>query len=321
MLTKILVPVDGSTLAERALGLAATIAVRAGRLASIDIVHIDTNAAADSESVERIYVNAVAEEVTRLLGVPATGSVLAGDPVAGIVRQANTDGADLIVMTTHGRTGIARAVLGSVADGVVRLSGRPVLLQRPSADRHWRNSIHAGFQRILVPLDGSDEATCVLAPVLELCRAMNARPILVTVVRPVMDPRFSEEGLSLPPVEDDDSTRYLVSQAQDSLTTLARDMESDAQTHVETSVATGTDVAKALIGIARRAKADLIALASSGRGASRMVAGSVGDKLLRGTSLPLLVFHPQRHDDAMGPDAGQWSHRQLIVAGSPQLTP
>lgn len=304
MFRKILVPLDGSAFAEQALATAAAVCGRAGGASGgIELLLVNTDAfrplvPADPQGAaeDRIYVNGLAEEASRLLKVPVSGIVLDGDPVDVIVNRANETDADLIVMSTHGRTGFTRAVMGSVADGVIREAGRPVLLQRPDPLRNWRYAVSRGFSRILVPLDGTDDAMTIVRPVLDLCRWMEARPTLLQVVFPVVDIAFTDAGVPSAGIVDPEATRLAASRAQDALIELRLDIEADARIPVATAVEVSNDVAKTLIKVANRSHADLIAMATHSRGVTRLVVGSIADRVLRGTSLPLLLLHPQAAD-------------------------
>lgn len=300
MFRRILVPLDGSTFAEQALATAAAVCARAGGASGeIELVLVNTDAfrplvanGGRGTVEDRLYVNGIAEEARRLLRVRVTAVVLDGDPVDSIVRRANETSADLIVMTTHGRTGFSRAVMGSVADGVVRESGRPVLLQRPDPHRNWRTAVSRGFGRILVPLDGTDEAMTIVRPVLDICRWMQARPTLAQIVFPVIDIAFSDAGVPSAGIIDREATDIVAARAQDALAELRLDVEADARIPVETVVEVGNDIAKILVDLAKRCDADLIAMSTHSRGVTRLVAGSIADRVLRGTNLPLLLLHP-----------------------------
>ena len=301
MFHKILVPLDGSPLAEQALATAATVLAKSGETGNIELLFVDTNAsrtissliAEPGDPLERIYVNGIAEEATRLLGVPVTGVVRGGDPATIIVRHAKEIAADLIVMTTHGRTGLRRTVFGSVADRVVHEAGRPVLIQRPVANRRWRAMMIRGFTRILVPLDGSDDAMQVIAPALDMCRWMEARLILGRVVMPIPLMTFTDAGVPTYPVVDEAATQELVVRARNALTELSLDIEAERRMRVETIVAVGPDIGKTLLQIAEETGADLLAMATQTRGATRVIFGSVTDRVLRDGHLPLLLLHPQ----------------------------
>ena len=141
MYKKIVVPLDRSVGAESALGVAADFATANGGM--IRLLHVAQNpgavvvdgrvvAYADQEA-ERVqhegesYLRTVAG---RLTGHPVEVAVRFGDPTAEIIEEAREVGADLIVIATHGRGGVARLLLGSVAAAVLRESQVPVVLVR-----------------------------------------------------------------------------------------------------------------------------------------------------------------------------------------------
>ena len=299
MFRKIIVPLDTSSLAEQALGSATSIARASG--AAVELLLIHTGASYDGIAhgstagppEEHVYVQGLAQEVAHRFGITVTGHVERGIPAESIVRRARTVGADLIVMTSHGRTGFSRAWLGSVADGVVRESTIPVLIERPVEGRRWRNTATLPFHRMLIPLDGSALSAAVLQPAIDLCRWMDARPILTRVVLPVtIDVTDAGVPLYPPQIVDPEVTRHYVNKAQDDLTEISLALEADARIAAETEVAVGENVAATLIDVAKRRRADIIAMSTHSRGPSRLLLGSVTDKVLRGTSLPILVLHP-----------------------------
>jgi nucleotide-binding universal stress UspA family protein len=141
---RIVIPLDGSPVAESVLPVAADLA-RAGGASvrflrvmplpsNCEDVHGRVIAYADQE-MERLegealdYLRAIE---TRFGGLPVESHVRFGDPLEEIMKEADAFDADLIAVTTAGRSGLGRAVLGSVAERVFRKAGTPVLLYRPS---------------------------------------------------------------------------------------------------------------------------------------------------------------------------------------------
>lgn len=299
MFKRLLIPLDTSSLAEQAIGSAVCIARACD--ATIELLLVHTGArygglahgttAGDPE--EHVYLQGLAQEIAHRFTVPVTTHVARGIPVEAIVRRTKEIECDLIVMTSHGRTGFSRAWLGSVADGVIRESTIPVLMERPNEQRKWRTTETMPFRRVLIPLDGSPRGATVLQPAIDLCRWLEARPILARVVLPItLD--VTDAGIpAYPPmIVDPEATRHYVNLAQDQLTALSLSLESDARITAETEVAVGENIAATLIDIARRRHADLIAMSTHSRGSSRLLLGSITDKVLRGTQLPLLLLHP-----------------------------
>jgi nucleotide-binding universal stress UspA family protein len=135
MTQTILVPLDGSALAAAALPVAARLACEMH--ASITLVSVGAvpESAAQAQD-ERAELEAELQDAARRLGpsVPVRTRVeLLGDPARGILQAAQEEHADLIVMSTHGRSGLSELVEGSVADEVLRSAHIPVTLVRPRA--------------------------------------------------------------------------------------------------------------------------------------------------------------------------------------------
>ncbi len=143
MYTKILVPLDGSALAERAIVQAEEIARPAGaELILVQVVQAPLGQTPEAGQAEeekafretaaqaRAYLSMVATRVSGA-GVRARFVLLEGAPAAGILGFAHDEDVDLIVMSTHGRSGISKVVMGSVAEKVMLTTKRPVLLVKP----------------------------------------------------------------------------------------------------------------------------------------------------------------------------------------------
>ena len=110
-------------------------------------------------------------------GVEASSSVVGGEPVEQILSAAG-DGT-MIVMATHGRGGVERFLVGSVADKVMRMGRQPTLLVRPSAETAAAKPLE--LRRLMLPLDGSELSDAALIPAGELAEALGATITLVRV--------------------------------------------------------------------------------------------------------------------------------------------
>lgn len=302
MFRQLLVPLDRSPLAEQAVGQAAAIA-RAAR-AQLDLVLVhepipfagfgDAPWNEDQWIGEQKYLDRMVKEVVSGATIAVTHDVMRGGVVEVICQRALDIDADLIVMTSHGRTGVSRAWLGSVADGVIRRSGAPVLLLHPIETTSARSAAHHLFKKILVPLDGSAIAADALGSAGALARCGNGKLVLLRVVKPVpmiiVDP-----GLPLmypPPIPDDVATNRLVDEAKEQLADVARRTAENTGIHVESHVVVESSVAHGIINFACSNDVDAVAMSTHGRGASRLLIGSVADKVLRGSALPILLHRP-----------------------------
>jgi nucleotide-binding universal stress UspA family protein len=178
MFSNLLVPLDGT--AESAVALAparALVATTGARLTLLRVVPSPDRGDAGATAA-REYLGRIAGGLTAS-GTGCEVAVRAGEPAAMIVDEARERRADLVVMATHGRSGIGRAVLGSVAEGVLAGGRVPVLLVRPGG-----RPVSA-VRALLVPLDGSPGGAIALGIALGLARATGAGLVLLQVVVPL----------------------------------------------------------------------------------------------------------------------------------------
>ncbi len=317
MFQRILVPLDGSLRAEQALPVAARIArATGGSLLLVQVINppIDysgglglaplmTEQAVELEMAGATgYLNAVAAS-PGLSGIETRTEVSFGLPAQHLIAVAEAYESDLVVLCSHGRTGFTRWALGSVARTLVHQSTVPVLvLQESEVAALLARSGSACSLRALVPLDGSPLAEAALNPAATLTAALAAPAQgalhLVQVVKPVSPPavegfvsEFNEETRRL-------ASTYLASVAEGVQAVMGRTLT------LTTSVELASDVASALLSLAehggngQKTKGaggyGLIAMSTHGRGGlERWVMGSVTERLLNATKLPMLIVRPQ----------------------------
>jgi nucleotide-binding universal stress UspA family protein len=297
MFKAVLVPLDGSASAESALRPAATIARKAG--ASIHLVNVSVPRAGGDFDIEvgevdPRYLDEVADRL-RNAGVGTVSSgVVSGNDVASQLEEHRLDAAaDLTVMATHGRGAVERAWLGSTADRFVRTTDAPVLLVRAapseSADDELRSDVP--FGRLLVPLDGSSLSESALGPATELGGDGDSVYILVRVI----DPPHALASPWLPNAvaATEDQLRAARKEAEAELASVTKAFGARGYA-VEPVAEFGRPVARGILDVAESHDADVIAMATHGRGGlSRAVLGSVTDKVVRGTHHPVLVVRPR----------------------------
>lgn len=298
----ILVPLDGSPLAEEALPLALGIAHKSGSTIWLALVHeppaipydapsarLVTSTEEAVEQAEREYLRKV-ESRLREGGIhAATLGPLTGEIGPVLAEQVLEIGVDLVVMATHGRGGVQRAWLGSVADYLIRHVDVPVLLVRPTAGRSPESTASAATE-ILVPVDGSPLAEEALEPAAELARLWNLELNLVRVVHPVM--LATEPALPVPSAYDEELTAAYRSQAQDYVDDVVEDLRADGY-RASGAAVVGWNPIRTILELARPERVAVIAIATHGRGGLRRLAlGSVADKLVRAAAMPVLVYRP-----------------------------
>jgi nucleotide-binding universal stress UspA family protein len=301
MFSKVLIPLDGSSLAEQALGVGAAIAHASG--ATVDVVSVHEPIVFDAAQQEpldrsvwdetRRYVEGIAAELSSGAGVSATHATFKGDAIECISGRVREIDADLIVMTSHGRTGLSRMWLGSVADGLIRNSRVPVLLLRPTDSAPQRPFAHPLYKHILVPLDGSAASEEVLPAALALAKCGSARISLLRVVELI--PLVSAHSVAsfgyTSPAFNDQAIAEMKTAAKQRLVGVAARLRDEGM-DVDVEVVVEISVARTILDFARTHGVDVIAMSTRGRGVSRLLVGSVADKVLRGGDLPLLAYRP-----------------------------
>ena len=303
MFTKSLVPLDRSPLAEQAVGRAAAIA-RASE-ASIDLILVHEpfggglfgSAASETDTLlgEQRYIERMAAEVCAGSSLTVTAGVHRGTVPDVICDRVRETAADLIVMTSHGRTGLGRMWLGSVADAVVRNSPVPVLVLRPIVDANDRRAAHHLFKHVLIPLDGSALAADIFPTATAIAQAGGAKITLARVITPVpaLTPVDATVPLAYTPIVPDEvATKHLASEVAAELDEIAQRLKEHGHVDVKAEVIVDERAAQAIIDYARANDVDLVAMCTHGRGASRLLVGSVADKVLRGSGLPILLHRP-----------------------------
>ena len=300
----ILVPLDGSSFAEQAVPLAARIAERAGSKLRLALVHelppapIDpvgaklfTSIELATRKSERSYLRAIQVRL-REDGMRLSSAVtLRGSPGPALAQYVREMSLDLVVMSTHGRGGVRRAWLGSVADYLIRNLEVPVLLVRPreSAPASARP---AASGQILVPLDGSRLAEQALGPAMSLARAWDAELALLQVVRPILLSADPSLPLPLPSAFDEEIATMWRTQAQDYLDDIVEKLHEQG-IRASGVASLGWYAADSILEAARPERVAAIAIATHGRGGlRRLVLGSVADKVVRGADVPVLVYRP-----------------------------
>jgi nucleotide-binding universal stress UspA family protein len=302
MFKTILVPVDGSEMAERALAYATRIAApadgnvillraealtmrRRPKVVSADpmlttwLVPADPNARITLEAAAAgAQADGVAAEVD--FQRYRRGGAMAAEAILDAIRERQPD---LVVMSTHGRSGLARWRYGSVADQVVRGADVPVMLVPATVTRPWPT---ARPLRILVPLDGSVLAEEILVPIGRLAEQLGAELLVLRVVEP------------LPPSVRANTPHSIASLQERGLATarsyLARTL--DRIRLVDKAVSARAIVghpSTAIADAAREADVDLIAMVTHGRGGlKRLIMGSVAAATLQRATVPLLLIRP-----------------------------
>jgi nucleotide-binding universal stress UspA family protein len=287
MYEKLLVPLDGSELAEVALPYAREIAGKAG--SEITLLHVSESADSEYDRMHRVYIERMVEATRQGAGGKALevrAAFVVGNDAEGIVDYADREDMGLIVMATHGRSGIRRWVLGSVADKVLRAAERPVLLVRsPGITTDLRENGILG--RVLVPLDGSRQGEAVIPYVEEFVAKIGGEVTLLHVVASVqfvytipgetVQMMYSAEEIE---VSKDKAESYLEKVAG---VLKAKGIKTKSEVGIGGS-------AEEIIRVADDTGADVVAMSTHGlSGVGRWALGSTADKVLQAGSAPVLL--------------------------------
>src|SRR5262249_46035418 len=186
MFQKILVPLDGSRLAERALPYAERLA--AAHHGGLLLVRVVPDPRSNGIDARRAYNRAIADAESDLATAAGRATapagvetvVVLGEPGPSLAREADERKGDVVVMSTHGRSRVGRGVHGRRADYLVRHASVPVLLVPGASAPSWP----AQSPRIGVPLDGFEVAARALGPALGLAGALGGSLLLLSVVDP-----------------------------------------------------------------------------------------------------------------------------------------
>lgn len=307
MFRTVVVPLDGSPLAEHAIATATMLAERADaelvlvRAHQVILHDLGDQVPLDQAMREEAqdYLDRTAKGIHSEIGLTARTAVLDGPPGQTICDFVRAEKQPLLVMSTHGRTGFSRAWMGSVADAVVHSASVPVLLLRPEEAPDGLLEPLGVFHRMLLPVDGSGYSEQVVPYAMALAELTAAQVLLLEVVKPVYTPAFApamEYAVAYAPPEEyaADATASLVERAADYVSALAVKLRRQYATlDIQTEVRTDAAPARAILETAREQGTDLVAMTTHGRGMRRMMIGSVADKILRGGPRAMLVVRPE----------------------------
>jgi nucleotide-binding universal stress UspA family protein len=299
MYTRLLIPLDGSKTAEKVLPyarfLAGTLKLPVELLEVIDIVEIAKRLTPEkAHFLNTVVENRVRSSEQYLKGVAGTFAganvkctVEKGTAAEVIIEKAAADKGTLISMATHGRSGLNRWLLGSVAEKVLRGATNPLLLIRATDEAKTEGE--ANLRSVIVPLDGSELAEQVLPTVTELAKELKLEVILFrTYTIPLSALAVDPEGYyvasdkKLIAAMRDEAAAYLEKKAEE-----MKKLGVDKVSHVaEYGLA-----ADEIISFARKTPDNLIAMCTHGHtGVKRWVLGSVTETVVRHSGDPVLVI-------------------------------
>lgn len=318
MFQHILVPLDGSTRAEQALPIVARLAHASQGtitlLHVVDLIHntlafgitapyIAQNTIEDAFSDARRYLEQQRQKPC-LEGIRVQTQVVGGNPAEVIIDQATDSPVDLIVICSHGYTGMKRWIMGSVAEKVARYALVPVLVlheEKPLSTQ--RDFDGYGTLRVLVPLDTAPRSQDSLVPAAELAAALST---------PGQGELHLAQMIKVPENANAAQKEELFRAARQNLAAISQSIRDGLVTRfgpelhptLTWSVSQADDIAEGIVRVAETDKElttsgekgayDLIAMTTHGAGGSHWwPVGSIAERVLRATDLPILIVRPE----------------------------
>ncbi len=298
MFSKLLIPLDGSKNAEKVVPLARVLAetlkLPVELLEVIDVAAVAARLTVDTadnfnslitkgESVSREQLKEIAANFS---GGKVVCSVERGKPADVIIERAALEPGTLIAMATHGRSGVDRWMLGSVAEKVLRGSSNPLVLVRANEEDCGDHG--ATIKSILVPLDGSELAASVLPTVAEVAKTLDLEVVLCRAYEIDQSAYYGREEF-VPNYED--LLEQLKETAEDYLNKTADSLKRAGLDKVSCIAMAGSG-AEQIADYSRQHPDAMVIMCTHGRsGVSRWVLGSVTEKVVRHSSDPVLVLH------------------------------
>jgi nucleotide-binding universal stress UspA family protein len=294
MYEKILVPLDGSDLAEIALPYAEELAGALG--CEITLLHVSESADEKYENMHQLYIEKIVESTKqgaercrknkRAKKIKVSSVHLTGYVAEQIVDYADKENIGLIVMTTHGRSGIRRWILGNVAAKVVRATERPVALIR-AKDTLPEACAERKLNKVLVPLDGSKASEVVIPHISELASKLKAAVVLLQVVAPSYFVYAIPGEAVLQPHSPED-LQNMIEHSKFYLDKISAEfMDKGIETTSEVGIG---GPAEEIIRIADEMQVDMVAMSTHGHSSISLWAfGSNADKVLHAGGTPVLL--------------------------------
>lgn len=282
MYRRIIVPLDGTRFGDEALPAATDLALRAG--AMLELVHV-------GEPGDRHLLEEKAAEMELRYPVEVRTRILTGDTESAVLDEAGDMVADLVVMSTHARSGIERLRRGSLAHALLRHLNVPVLCVHPPEEGTELRV--RPLRRILVALDGSPFSEQVLDALVPLAAVLRAELTLLHVVTPVPVLGSALDLAHQGPVNRQDALTYLTAVAE---------RWRGRMTEPVLLALEDRRPANLIATLLAAGEYDTVAMATHGRsGITSLLAGSVADDVLRSTHAPVLLYRPR---EARLPAAG-----------------
>lgn len=333
MYRSILVPLDGTPFGEQALPVAVEVARRTG--AALHLVHAHTPGSAwtplegmmpgasatrpVSQAEDQQYLDGLLETLRRDTQVTADVRVLEGPVGRSVAESAQAAGVDLVVMATHGRTGLSRLWHHDVAGYLTRHLSVPVVAV-PVHEGEVVSARTRELRRVLVPLGGRPQNSEVLENVAAFCKALGGQATVLRVVEPPVEVGYTLLG------QDGHVNHYLLEDLDLSARQYLEEAAGRLRAHglsVDLAVTHGANPAEAILEFAREGRHDVIAVGTHGLGTVRhLFSSSVVESVVNGADVPVLLQHEQgtgtegAYEDRIRSGMG-WHHQEAPAPAPP----
>ena len=299
----IVVPLDGSRFSETALPIAAGVAHTLRASLALARVHdvallmpsdslapmpvVDRAVDAEMRADQAKSLARTADSMRSMVREGVAHELLDGPPNEAIAAYVDRVGAQLVIMSTHGRSGIAGTLLGSTTREVIRSVRRPVLVIHPREGHP--PPAPASIEHVLIPLDGSTIAEAIIAPATALLSGQRRVTLLQLTSNPGLDPMSAALAM---PIVDTQAQERALRESKVYLNAQARRLREEGFI-VDTLAVTAVSAGSAIVEAARDTGVGLIAMTTHGRGAlGRLVMGSVAEAVLAECEVPMLIYRP-----------------------------
>jgi nucleotide-binding universal stress UspA family protein len=298
MFKQMLIPLDGSKTAEKVLPYARLLGGKLNLpvelMTVVDIAEMAAHVSADKaryiptlieDTIRRskLYVEQIAHSFA---GISVKCTVEKGKPEDVIIEKAAADKNTLIAMATHGRSGLNRWLLGSVAEKVLRGGNNPILLVR--AYEKAKSEGEATLNSVIVPLDGSELAESVLPTIVELAKKLNLGLLLIRAFN--IPASMYAGGAGYYAIDYEEARKQIKTEAHAYLEKKAEELRRQGLEKVSFVSPEGYS-ADEIIALGQQTPDSLIAMCTHGRsGVTRWVLGSVTENVVRHSGDPVLVI-------------------------------
>ena len=315
MIDHILVPLDGSSLAERVLPHLFALARPFGSRVTLLRVISRKDSKESSQRIDpldwqmreaeaRSYLNKLTRQLTQS-GLKVRNELLHGDPATLIVEFVHNNDVDLLILSSHGRSGLTGWNISSVVQKTVIRVQKPTMIVR-AYQTTQRDHSEVQYNRILIPLDGSPRAECALPLVSCLAGYHDAQVILTHVVR---KPELPRRGP--PSQEESQLANQLIEKNQQEAHRYLQGLQEHFPVEMKTHLFVGDDVADTLHSVVDQEKPDLVVISAHGySGSAQRPYGSLALNFIAYGTTPLLIIQDMPNSYTVLPTAAELASKE-----------